>query len=158
MTSKGNSLTGRKVWDIHTTLVFMITCGRFFLVSSHSALDWWACVFSQIVCLPHLLFWSWAEKQASYSDQFSFKCAYVAELASGTDNKQIHRALEDIQLCKRHKRISRENLKVCRFLGSVLIVSNSIFSDNLEWLHGQAVPFLVGSLHPADAEVSPEIK
>lgn len=48
------------------------------------------------------------------------------------DNKQTHRALEGIQLCKGHERISRENQNVCRFLGSVLMVSNSTFRANLE--------------------------
>lgn len=43
-------------------------------------------------------------------------------------------------LCKDHERISRENLRVCRFLGSVLIVSNSTFGANLERLHGAGSP------------------
>nr|KAF6405018.1 hypothetical protein HJG63_009341 [Rousettus aegyptiacus] len=58
------------------------------------------------------------------------------------DKKQTHRALEGIQLCKGHERISRENQKVCRFLGSVLTVSNSTFSANLERPHEVGSPFL----------------
>lgn len=65
---------------IFIQLIFMILCGDFFLVSSDLARDWWACIFPQIVRLPYLLFWSWAEKQTSNSVQFSLKCADVVGL------------------------------------------------------------------------------
>lgn len=81
MISKRNWFSRKDAWAIHTTLIFMILCGHFFLVSSDLALDWWACIFPQIVCLSYLLFWSWAEKQASNSAQFSLKCAYVVKLS-----------------------------------------------------------------------------
>lgn len=70
----------------------------------------------------------------------------LQNLLPGIDDMQIDRALVGIQLCKDYERnlqtfrVFSKNMKVCRFLGSILIMTTSTFGVNLEWPHGAGSP------------------
>lgn len=87
------------------------------------------------MCLPHCSEAGQKNRQAIQSN-FLLSVLTLQNLSQAIEGRQADRALEGILLYRDHEGVAREKLNVCRFLATVLVVSNPTFSANRERLPG----------------------